>query len=96
MRTKFRRTKGVCHFFVFSLPKRSRVNNPDNYNPDGTIKKGRRKWKNSKEYIKTRLKLFELFRRQSAHRKSLHGKMINDILRHGNEIYIEKIKKGVF
>lgn len=73
------------------MDRQRRANNPDNYNPDGTIKKGRKKWKNSKEYIKTKLKLFELFRRQSAHRKSLHGKMINDILRRGNEIYIEKI-----
>ena len=73
------------------MDRQRRAKNPDNYNPDGTVKKGKLRWKNSKRYLKTKAKFAELNRRQAAHRKSLHGKLINDILRRGNEIYLEKI-----
>ncbi|MDR9785789.1 MAG: zinc ribbon domain-containing protein [Peptococcaceae bacterium MAG4] len=73
------------------MDRQRRANNPGNYNPDGTVKKGKLRWKNSKRYLKTRAKFAELNRRQAAYRKSLHGKLINDILRRGNEIHLEKI-----
>jgi len=73
------------------MDRQRRANNPDNYNPDGTIKKGPKKWVNSKRYLKTRAEYGELNRRQAAHRKSLHGELINDILRRGNEIYLEDV-----
>lgn len=73
------------------LDRQRRANNPDNYNPDGTVKKGRSKWHSSRRYLKTRSQLANLHRRQAAHRRSLHGKLVNDILRHGNTIYLEKV-----
>lgn len=73
------------------MDRQRRANNPDNYNPDGTIKKGPKDWVNSNRYLETRAKYSELNRRQAAHRKSLHGKLINDILRRGNEIYLEDV-----
>jgi hypothetical protein len=74
------------------LDRQRRANNPDNYNPDGTIKKkGRKRWVNSQSYKKTNLQLADLHRSQAEHRRSLHGNMINDILRRGNTIYLEKV-----
>ncbi|SHJ44955.1 zinc ribbon domain-containing protein [Desulfofundulus thermosubterraneus] len=73
-----------------------RANNPDNYNPDGTIKKGRLQWKNSKRYLRTRARFAELNRRQAEHRKSLHGKLINDLLRKGNQFYLEDVSYRAF
>jgi len=73
------------------MDRQRRANNPDNYNPDGTVKKGKKNWKNSKRYLKTKAKFAELNRRQAAYRKSLHGRLINDILRRGNEIYLENV-----
>jgi len=73
------------------MDRQRRANNPDNYSPDGTIKKGPKDWVNSKRYLETRAKHSELNRRQAAYRKSLHGKLVNDILRRGNEIYLEDV-----
>lgn len=73
------------------LDRQRRANNPDNYNLNGTFKKGRNKWRNSRRYIKVRLKHGALHRKQKAYRRSLHGRLVNDILRHGNTIYLEKI-----
>ncbi|RJO62757.1 MAG: transposase [Dehalococcoidia bacterium] len=82
------KTIGACQR---KMDRQRRINNPDNYNPDGTVKKGKKKWVSSKGYLRTCAKFAELNRRQAAHRKSLHGKLINDILRRGDEIYLEKV-----
>lgn len=78
------------------MDRRRRANNPNNYNPDGTIKKGPKKWVNSRRYLVTRAKFAELHRRQAEHRKSLHGKLVNDILRRGNKIYLEDVSYKSF
>lgn len=68
-----------------------RAGNPQNYNPDGTIKKGPLRWKYSKTYLKDRSKLGELYRRIAAHRRSLIGRMVNETLRMGNVFKYEKL-----
>lgn len=68
-----------------------RANNPQNYNPDGTIRAGKKTWVNSKRYERTRAKLAEIYRKRAAHRKSLHGQLVNYILSLGNEIKLEKL-----
>ena len=74
------------------LDRQRRANNPNNYNVDGTIKKGcKLKWNNSNRYIQTRIRLAELKRKQAEYRKSLQGKLANEIVRQGNEIYLEDI-----
>lgn len=73
------------------LDRQRRANNPDNYNSNGTVKKGKKKWINSRRYTKIRSQLANLHRCQAAYRRSLHGKLVNDILRHGNTIYLEKV-----
>jgi len=81
-----------------------RLANPDNYEPDSTGRKGRRKvvkkgknkkgrfkWSNSKRYQKLSAKKRELERRKSEYAKSQNRKLVNDILRHGNQIKTENV-----
>lgn len=83
-----------------------RANNPQNYNPDfikkkgqqkkGTVKKGCQRWNNSKIYLKTRTSKANLERKLAAHRKSLHGKLVNEILSLGSTIKLEKLSYKAF
>ncbi|MFB2934356.1 zinc ribbon domain-containing protein [Aerosakkonemataceae cyanobacterium BLCC-F154] len=83
-----------------------RVNNPKNYNPDfvdkrgqkkkGTIKKGCKTWNNSRNYQKIRTAKANLERKLAAHRKSLHGKLVNEILALGNTVKLEKLSYKSF
>ena len=78
------------------LDRQRRANNPKNYNPDGTIKKGKKTWHESTRYKKTKRKLAELQRKLAAHRKTLHGKLANRILRQGKHIKTEKLSYRAF
>jgi predicted RNA-binding Zn-ribbon protein involved in translation (DUF1610 family) len=73
------------------LDRSRRANNPQNYEPNGTIKKGRKKWKQSSRYRQAKQKLTNLEHRKAAHRKSLHGQFANRIVRLGNQIHTEKV-----
>lgn len=81
-----------------------RANNPQNYDPDfksrrgnktvtkkGKVKKGSKKWNKSKRYLKTQNRKAEIQRRQQEHRKSLHGKLVNEVIRQGNHFKMEKV-----
>ncbi|MBD0343700.1 MAG: transposase [Coleofasciculus sp. Co-bin14] len=73
-----------------------RATNPDSYNPNGTVKKGKKRWNSSSSYIKTRTSKANLERKLAAHRKSLHGELVNDILRSGDVIKLEKLSYKAF
>jgi len=77
------------------LDRQRRANNPQNYDEKGRIKKHSKKhrltWKNSKGYITTRRRLAHQERKLAAHRKSLHGRLVHEIIRTGNDIRIEKV-----
>ncbi|MBE9148238.1 transposase [Coleofasciculus sp. LEGE 07092] len=73
-----------------------RATNPGNYNPNGTVKKGKKKWNNSKTYLKTRNSKANKERKLAAHRKSLHGELVNTILRTGDTIKFEKLSYKAF
>ena len=81
-----------------------RINNPDNYHPNFEVRsgrkivikkgkpiKGKRKWNNSKTYLKTAAKKRELERKKVAYAKSQNRKIVNEILRHGKHIKTENI-----
>lgn len=81
-----------------------RANNPQNYEPDfkvrrgnktvikkGKVKKGSKKWNRSKRYLKIQLQKAEIQRRQQEHRKSLHGRLVNKVIRQGNHFKMEKV-----
>jgi hypothetical protein len=78
-----------------------RANNPTNYNSDfidtkgkrkkGIVRKGCKRWNSSKIYRSTRSAKANLERKLAAHRKSLHGRLVHEILRLGNTIKLEKL-----
>lgn len=73
-----------------------RANNPDNFNEDGTIKKGKLKWVKSNRYIKVQNKLRELYRKQADVREYQHQLLSNYILSLGNKIKVEEMNfKGL-
>ena len=78
------------------LDRSRRANNPQNYNKDGTVKKGVREWKKSLIYRGTQVKLAETHRNMAAYRESLHGQLINQIISMGNEIKMEKLSYRAF
>ena len=86
------------------MQRSQRANNPDNFEPDfkkkvgnkvvskkGKTKKGRRQWIKSSNYRKAVRKKAELERRKASYAKSQNRKLVNEILRHGNQIKTEKI-----
>lgn len=92
------------------IDRQKRDGNPDNYAPDkwvknangnwkhkkGKNKKGKQKWVASKRQQRTQAKLREAHRKLAAHRKSLHGKLANEILAQGTTIKTEKISYKAF
>ncbi|MBI2571850.1 MAG: hypothetical protein HYV63_32980 [Candidatus Schekmanbacteria bacterium] len=83
----------ICHGVPGYLisPPDPILSHPDNYNADGTSKKGSRKWHRSRRYARAQACKAELERRTAAHRKSLHGQLANRVIRRGNVLRSEKV-----
>ena len=78
--------------FQRKLDRSRRANNPKNYNSDGTVRKGRKKWVNSKTYKHTQMRLKALRRRNAATVKQSEEMFANRILEeHGSDIITEKM-----
>ncbi len=71
------------------LDRQRRANNPENYLPDGRIKPGSTRWGISMHQGQVRDRVAELYRREKAHRQTLHGQLANQILRMGRLIRTE-------
>ncbi len=91
------------------IARRLRLNNPESYETNNWVKKdkhwhrkqgksikGKRALKRSKSLQKTINQLADLSRRQAAHRKSQHGKLVNEILQIGSHIKTEKLSYKAF
>jgi putative transposase len=78
------------------LERQRRANNPENYNADGTIKKGPKKWRNSNRYKEIKAKLAETHRCLAEHRKALHGRLANRILQMGDTFLVEDVSYKSF
>ena len=78
------------------LDRQRRANNPANYNPDGTVKRGPKRWCKSGRQRRSEAKLAELYRKQAAHRKSLHGQLVNRVLGMGDVIQLERLSYRAF
>jgi len=75
------------------LDRQRRANNPQNYDEQGRIKRQgsqRLQWHDSHNYQETRRRLATSARKLAEHRKSLHGRLVNELIRQGNQIQIEK------
>lgn len=73
-----------------------RANNPDHYQSDGRVKAGPKKWRTSKRQEEVRKDLAEIQRKAAAHRKTLHGRFINEEIPLESEIYLEKLSYRSF
>src|SRR5258707_665412 len=76
------------------MERQRRAANPEHYDERGRPKKrgrGAPRWKQSRGYQATRRRKAARERRLAAHRKSLHGRMVHEIVRVGNTIITEKI-----
>ena len=74
------------------MDKSKRSTNPDNFNENGTIKKGRLTWNYSRRYEKLRQKRKELYRKISVQRKMSHEKLANEIVSLGSDIRVETMR----
>ena len=72
------------------LDRSRRANNPDNYEANGTVKKGVTVWRASNRGKKLAARLAEHHRCTAATRKSDHGALVNTLLQFGGTIKIEK------
>lgn len=68
-----------------------RAMNPDNFNTDGTVKKGVKRWAKSGHYERRQHRLANLERCLAEARKRDHGELVNKILGLGNVIQTEKL-----
>jgi putative transposase len=73
-----------------------RATNPDNYNEDGTVQKGSRKWNRSNRYKKRQERIAECQRTLTATRKKQHGEMCNKVLSLGKIVKTEKLSYKSF
>ncbi len=76
------------------MDRQRRVANPEHYDERGRPKKRGKQglhWEQSRGYQATRQCKATRERKLKAHRKSLHGRMVHQIVRVGNIIHLEKV-----
>ena len=71
------------------IDRSKRKSNPENYNEDGTIKKGKHTWKYSNSCKKAIRKLRTLHRKKAAYVKQSHEILANEIIQDSNTFYVE-------
>jgi len=88
--TPLRKTRQAIRRLQRHIERQRWANNPGNYLPDGRIRPGPKRWRVSGRQRQAQAKLAELHRRAAAHRKSLHGQLVNSLFKVGHIIRIEK------
>lgn len=73
------------------LDRSKRATNPENFNENGTVKKGRKAWKYSKRYRVAKTKIKELHRKAAASRQYAINEEVNYLRSLGNELIIESM-----
>ncbi|WP_186671310.1 transposase [Sporosarcina sp. BP05] len=74
------------------MDRSKRATNPDNFNENGTVKKGRHIWNFSYRYRKLLKKRKEHYRKVAVQRKMSHEKLANEILALGSDIRVETMR----
>lgn len=72
------------------LDRSQRAMNPQNYNENGTVKKGKKTWVKSKEYLRTQEKIRDYHRKCALNRKYAIREDVNRLREHGSVIVSEK------
>lgn len=73
-----------------------RLNNPQNYKKDKTLKKGPKQWIRSQRYKHLQQIVVEEKRKMAETRKCLQGKMANQVLKMGKVVKLEKLSYKSF
>ena len=66
-----------------------RKHNPENYNKNGTVKKGKHKWKTTKRCRRLKRQIRVLYRKQTAYVKTSHHTFINRVVQNTSEFILE-------
>jgi putative transposase len=74
------------------LDRQHRAGSPDCFGPDGTHKTGGCSWQRSGAAKKTGVRVAEQHRQLAEHRKSLHGRLANQLFGHGTDVACEKLE----
>lgn len=92
---KVRNTSAEKRRILRKMDRSKRATNPNNFKLDGTVKKGA-KFRFSKKYMKLKLKLKDIFRKEADIRKYQHECLANEIISLGDKIYVEEMSfKGL-
>ena len=79
-----------------AMDRSRRATNPENYNDDGTIRKGKKIWNKSVRYLKLKNKYQDANRKLAFKRRMSHERLANEILSVGTDIRIETMSmKGL-
>ena len=68
-----------------------RVMNPDNYNPDGTVRKDPKRWKKSNTYKETERRYQNLCRKRADIVKQSHEREANRLIAQADQFYVESM-----
>ena len=68
-----------------------RAMNPENYNPDGTVRKGPKRWKKSNVYKETERRYQNLCRKRADIVKQSHEQEANRLLAQADQVYVESM-----
>ena len=79
-----------------AMDRSRRATNSGNYNADGTVKKGPKKWVRSLGYRRLAATRAEIERRLAAERKRSHGQLSNEIMTMGHTVRTEKLSYRSF
>ena len=74
-----------------ALDRSRRAMNPEYYNPNGTIKKGKKDWKKSNRYRKNHAKLHNLYRKNCINRRLGNAEAANELRSHGAFLVTENV-----
>ena len=75
-----------------AMDRSKRATNPGNFNENGTVKKGAKKWTDSNRYRKLATRRRELYRKISIERKKSHEQLANRILALGLDVRTEDMQ----
>jgi putative transposase len=79
-----------------AMERSRRATNAENYHPDGTVRKGAKRWRRSQCYRRRQRRQAEIERKLAQRRKRAHGRLGNRILGQGNTIETEKLSYQSF
>lgn len=89
--TDINRKERLMRYLDRKMERSRRVNNPDCYSVDGSIKKDAKFKRPSNKQIRLQARRLEVYRSLSEERKKLHGQLVNHLLSQASVIKMEDL-----